>query len=514
MNNRNTGSAMANTDEYAMRMEWSLEQWLRIRRWFLLTDDLGYDYLQTTTSDSAAPSPNQIFTVMMQRRILQMLWNAFEWGVAWSLIIAFSGWYLYEYFSLRIQPRQTIIDDNTVVSVPATCLEQIRIQQTDPQYWQRLWTEMEQLFLNLQLIQQKDQPKSTVRIHDVHVDYERWIQYLRENYRARHIASLLLFKAPPSDNDDHAQIRSILKEVWPQILVLPSEPRSVSDALIQKPFEISVIIPAFQVSLEEMTHLLEYTLDHCQSPKTVQVIVAEVVPEYDNDNMMVGPLARGLTEKSDSFVLAFGQFQVVSYDGSKGRGGCLNQGALHATGRILTFLHSDTYLPHHWDVKIRKAFHQPTTTATMASTTNTTTTLCAFSMGIDFSPFQSGNVPIPVGLWGADYVLGAIRCSLCKLPYGDSVLSIPAHIFEYLGGYPDQPLMEDFELVQLLRKRAAHFFPKEQITILHDKIACSPRRWQALGVAYVILANAYCIYRYRRLNAPSEDIFEFYYGTR
>ena len=74
--------------------------------------------------------------------------------------------------------------------------------------------------------------------------------------------------------------------------------------------------------------------------------------------------------------------------------------------------------------------------------------------------------------------------------------------------------MEDFELVQLLRKRAALLFPKEQITILPDRIACSPRRWQSLGVAYVILANAYCIYRYRLLKAPSEEIFEFYYGVR
>ncbi len=134
-------------------------------------------------------------------------------------------------------------------------------------------------------------------------------------------------------------------------------------------------------------------------------------------------------------------------------------------------------------------------------------------MGIDISPFQSGTVPMPVCLWGADYILGAIRCSLCKLPYGDSVLSLPAHIFEYLGGYPDQPLMEDFELVQLLRRRAT-LFPNEQITIIPDRIACSPRRWQNFGVAYVILANAYCIYRYRFCQAPSEDIFEFYYGPK
>jgi hypothetical protein len=398
-----------------------------------------------------------------------------------------------------------------IALLPSTCLEQTRIQQTDPQYWTRLWKEMEQI------------------LHD-HQDDQSLIQYLRENRRARHVASLLLYKAPRilnqveslSNNQPREREETILyalTSIWSQILVLPPEPSSAlpspatSALSSSKHFDISLIIPAFQVSLHEMKGLLEYTLDHCQSPATIQVIVVEVVRDNPDSNNQIGPIAQGLADgllvqDTDSSTL-FGAVQVIPYDGSRGRGGCLNHGARQASGKILTFLHADTFMPKQWDIMVRKAI-QPSTTS---GTTSTVTTMCAFSMGIDISPFQSGTVPMPVGLWGADYILGAIRCSLCELPYGDSVLSLPAHIFEYLGGYPDQPLMEDFELVQLLRRRAT-LFPNEQIAIIPDRIACSPRRWQNFGVAYVILANAYCIYRYRFCQAPSEDIFEFYYGPK
>jgi hypothetical protein len=47
------------------------------------------------------------------------------------------------------------------------------------------------------------------------------------------------------------------------------------------------------------------------------------------------------------------------------------------------------------------------------------------------------------------------RTQLWNLPYGDQCLSIPSNIFHYVGGFPDQCLMEDYELIGLLRQRVA-----------------------------------------------------------
>ena len=481
-------------------MERILEAWLRIRSLVLVHPQDSYHHVVTT----------------LRRKV----WNSMEWVVAWILIFGFSSWYLLEYSSLQLHrlriklSRSPSITNKDHILLPATCLEQTRTQIDPQQYWVRLWDEMETIFQ---------------QYHSESAEHEKLISHLRTNLRARHVATLLLCKEESSSNhklrETDESIRTVLKTIWPRILTFPSErsptipPHATTRSTgFTKDFDISLIIPAFQVSLEDMKHLLQYTMDQCDSPQTIQIIVAEVVlghsNHHDHNGAPVGPIGQGLVEgirigSPDNAGKGFGEVQVISYCGSRGRGGCLNHGARQASGRILTFLHADTFLPRHWDSSIRQALRPTTFNGKSA----VTTTMCAFAMGIDMSPFQSGKVPIPVGLWGADYILGAIRCSLCKLPYGDSVLSIPTHIFEYLGGYPEQPLMEDFELVQLLRRRAALMVPEEQITILPDRIACSPRRWQSLGVAYVILANAYCIYRYRRLKTPSEDIYEFYYGS-
>jgi len=540
-------------------MEQILSSWLRVRTWFRDKNEDPSDYHEHGKHKSTTSNKHKNRVRKATILVGKIFWNSIEWIVAWILIVAFSGWYLWEYSTLKIHQHlsrrttSTITisnnDDsdtnnhNPIMVLPATCLEQTTIQQS-VQYWEDLWEDMKRIIQEHH--QQDDEEESLIR-------------HLRSNRHARHVASLLLCKdinnkttKATTRNEQQEQqesIRRILIRIWPLILALPSDaelhPPAVPDTnatrdtittaehelhhhQIQENFDISLIIPAFQVSLEEINHLLQYTLDRCLSPQKIQVIVAEAF-----NRSPVGPIAKGL---SDGMLLGgiqkngghpsvqggfFGTIQVVSYTGTRGRGGCLNFGAQYASGKIFTFLHSDTYLPGHWDESIRKALlgSNHSSCCNRNNKHTTITTMCAFSMGIDVSPFQSGHVPAPVGLWGADYILGTIRCSLCKLPYGDSALSLPSHIFHYLGGYPDQPLMEDFELVQLLRKRAT-LMPSltpnnpvmERITILPDRIACSPRRWQHYGVAYVILANAYCIYKYRRLQVPAEEIFEFYYG--
>ena len=41
------------------------------------------------------------------------------------------------------------------------------------------------------------------------------------------------------------------------------------------------------------------------------------------------------------------------------------------------------------------------------------------------------------------------------LPYGDQGLLVPRSLYDAVGGYPDQPLMEDVALVRALKGRLA-----------------------------------------------------------
>jgi hypothetical protein len=124
--------------------------------------------------------------------------------------------------------------------------------------------------------------------------------------------------------------------------------------------------------------------------------------------------------------------------------------------------------------------------------------------------------PLPPGIKAVETTANW-RTHMYSLPYGDQALSIPSVIFQYLGGFPDQCLMEDYELISLLRRRAA-LLPqwgvkeKEHIVIIGGTPAlCSPRRWQKFGVLYVTFMNSRLVNLYASGNTP-DSIFLHYYG--
>lgn len=253
---------------------------------------------------------------------------------------------------------------------------------------------------------------------------------------------------------------------------------------------------------------------------------------------------------------SWGALHVVTLPANGGKGGrgrALNVGMDHALAcsrtPVLTFLHADTLVPVGWDVRIADALLLPKKTSGNNCNSGPRRPYfpqaCAFTMGIEgvtggqstlsysapsqaaaSSPAAAASPPpLPPGLRGAEW-LGVLRCH-CGLPYGDSVLSFRTTTLEYIGGFPEQPLMEDYELMDWLRVRSyllsgpspsASLSPSpsndycgEKVVLLPDRIQCSPRRWKAHGVAYTSLVNAICIYRYRTLGVPAEDLFEFYY---
>ncbi len=117
-------------------------------------------------------------------------------------------------------------------------------------------------------------------------------------------------------------------------------------------------------------------------------------------------------------------------EGSASRGGQLRRGCAFAKGRWLLILHADTALDAGWVGAALE--HMETGRAGWFR--------LAFERG--------GRAGAIVSAW-------ANLRSRFGLPYGDQGLLLPARLYESVGGYQDQPLMEDVAMARALRGHLA-----------------------------------------------------------
>ena len=172
--------------------------------------------------------------------------------------------------------------------------------------------------------------------------------------------------------------------------------------------------------------------------------------------------------------------QVVT--GPAGRGAQLNAGAAVATGEILLFLHADTILPGRWrDAVVETLDCDGVSAGAFAFHTDWDTPLMRLAEG---------------------YINW--RSRTLQMPYGDQALFLRRTQFEAAGGFPDIPIMEDYELVRRLRKLG-------RIAIVPDPVTTSARRWQRHGVIRVTLRNKLNILACR-LGVSPQRIARWYRG--
>ena len=118
--------------------------------------------------------------------------------------------------------------------------------------------------------------------------------------------------------------------------------------------------------------------------------------------------------------------------GAPSRGGQLRRGCDAARGEWVLVLHADTVLAPGWTDAVQGHMARGTGAAGW------------FRLRFD----QRGPAPRLVAGW-------ANLRSACGLPYGDQGLLLPRALYDAVGGYPDQPLMEDVALARALRGRLA-----------------------------------------------------------
>lgn len=150
-----------------------------------------------------------------------------------------------------------------------------------------------------------------------------------------------------------------------------------------------------------------------------------------------------------------------------GRARQMNAGAEAATGDMLLFLHADTQLPYRYPAIVEQVLRTPQTIAG------------AFELKIDGEERSLRLVERMVN-W---------RSRFLSLPYGDQAIFLKVSVFQEMGGFPDLPIMEDFELISRLKRRG-------KIAIAHPPVLTSARRWQRLGVWRTTLINQLIILGY------------------
>ena len=162
----------------------------------------------------------------------------------------------------------------------------------------------------------------------------------------------------------------------------------------------------------------------------------------------------------------------------RGRARQMNAGAQACGRALMLFLHADTRLPEAADAMVRAAL------AVQA--------WGRFDVHIDGRPRMLRVVAALMNL----------RSRLSGIATGDQAIFVRRDVFEAVGGFPDQPLMEDIELsCRLLRV--------SRPACLRARVRTSGRRWEQRGVWRTIALMWRLRWAYWR-GVPAERLAEAY----
>ena len=153
---------------------------------------------------------------------------------------------------------------------------------------------------------------------------------------------------------------------------------------------------------------------------------------------------------SDDSTVPRAQAHARVLEATRGRAQQMNAGAADATGDVLLFLHADTHLPEGALDAVRSAFAEPGVSAGCFRTT------------FDAEGFW-------MRLWSL-----RLWMRWHRLAFGDRAPFVRREAFEAIGGFPEQPIFEDLELVRRLRRQGRFVF-------LDEAVVTSARRYQRHG---------------------------------
>ena len=209
---------------------------------------------------------------------------------------------------------------------------------------------------------------------------------------------------------------------------------------------VSIIVPILNEA-NNLPHLFTYIAGLNPSPQ--QIILVDG-GSNDDSFEWAQKFISDLNNSNQSAI----NWQVVQ--SQAGRARQMNKGASLATSDILLFLHADTELPTHAVADIQTAMQK--------------------SEWGRFNVKLNSRQPM---LWVVSHMIN-LRSRLTSIATGDQAIFITRKLFEQVGGYPQQALMEDVELCKQLKA-------KSKPACLKTKVITSARRWEQHGTCRTIL---------------------------
>ncbi|MBU1053690.1 MAG: TIGR04283 family arsenosugar biosynthesis glycosyltransferase [Proteobacteria bacterium] len=183
---------------------------------------------------------------------------------------------------------------------------------------------------------------------------------------------------------------------------------------------ISIIIPVFN----------EEKIIHGQ--------LESLLPVSDEDIEVIA-VDGGSKDRTAEIIAEFKSIRFLQST-KKGRAAQMNYGADKANGNILLFLHADVSLPKEWKSEVIKA--------------------------VD-SGFIAGGFRIRCGgkesLESIDrffaYITG-LRSRYAKYMYGDQAIFVTKNVFKSVSGFPEIPILEDYEFSRRIFKAGKIFYSR------------------------------------------------------
>jgi rSAM/selenodomain-associated transferase 2 len=210
------------------------------------------------------------------------------------------------------------------------------------------------------------------------------------------------------------------------------------------------------MSIDRKTSNISIIIPTCNESENIAALLPELL-SVGNIEVIVADGSS--TDDTPERAAALGA--VVLRDLDRNRAFQMNTGAKAAHGEMLLFLHCDTRLAPGFAEHIEHTLAQPGIAAG------------AFSLKIGG---KNG-----IGLRIIER-LANFRARFFQMPYGDQGIFLTAAFFFSVGGYPPLPIMEDFALIQKLKR-------KGRITILPMAATTSARRWEKLGLLRTTFLN-------------------------
>ena len=158
------------------------------------------------------------------------------------------------------------------------------------------------------------------------------------------------------------------------------------------------------------------------------------------------------SDSSDGSAMLAGRSGLRVIRSERGRARQMNAGAANASGDVLLFLHADTRLPQDALQRVEACLQD----------------------GRCWGRFD-------VRISGRPAMLQVVACLMnwrsrvTGIATGDQAIFMTQRAYDAIGGFPDQPLMEDIEVSKRLRNLS-------QPACIASRVTTSGRRWETHGV--------------------------------